>query len=319
MDVFIGHLCDPMKFGVPMSSYLYINDGKGKFTIGETKQMNLLNVGMVTSASFTDLNNDSWPDLVIAGEWMPVKVFMNNRGVFTASELPASSGLWQSVYTTDINGDGFTDILAGNWGTNSKYAAGKNGPLKLYVKDFDNNGTFEQIVCYTIDGKEYPFLAKDELERELPVLKKAYLTYSEVAGKTVQYMFYDLFKEFTEYKAEVLSSSYFLNDGKGNFTRTDLPVSFQLAPLFSFYNIGKAAAGNEYIAGGNFYDVTPYEGRYDALSLGLFAANGSKISALKQTDLCFRGQTRDIKKLHTAAWGDIIVVAPNNGKLQFFK
>jgi hypothetical protein len=250
---------------------------------------------------------------------MPVKFFMNKKGVFTSTELPVSTGLWQSVYTTDINGDGFTDILAGNWGTNSKYAAGKNGPLKLYVKDFDNNGTFEQIVCYTIDGKEYPFLAKDELERALPVLKKAYLTYSEVAGKTVQYMFYDLFKEYTEYKAEVLASSCFLNEGNGSFTRTDLPSSLQLAPLFSFYNVGKVAGGNGYIAGGNFYDVTPYEGRYDAMSLGIFSASGNKFTGLKQTDLCFRGQIRDIKKLHTAALGDIIVVAPNNGTLQFFK
>jgi hypothetical protein len=74
--------------------------------------------------------------------------------------------------TTDVNGDGFADILAGNWGCNNKFWAGKNGPLKLYVKDFDNNGSTEQILAYTVDGKEYPFLAKDELERALPVFKK---------------------------------------------------------------------------------------------------------------------------------------------------
>ena len=89
---------------------------------------------------------------------------------------------------TDVNGDGFADILAGNWGHNSKLYAGKNGPLKLYVKDFDNNGSVEQIIAYTIDGEEYTFLAKDELERSLPVLKKAYLNYSEVAGKTVEFV-----------------------------------------------------------------------------------------------------------------------------------
>ena len=89
--------------------------------------------------------------------------------------------------------------------------------MKLYVKDFDNNGSVDQVMAYTVDGKEYTFLAKDELERSLPVLKKAYLNYGEVAGKTVQYMFYDLFKDYVELKAETLSSCCFINDGKGNF------------------------------------------------------------------------------------------------------
>ena len=85
-----------------------------------------------------------------------------------------------------MNGDGYTDILAGNWGHNTKLWSGKNGPVKLYVKDFDGNGSIEQVMCYTMNGEEYTFLAKDELERSLPVLKKAYLAYSEVAGKTRQ-------------------------------------------------------------------------------------------------------------------------------------
>ena len=148
-----------------------------------------------------------------------MKVYMNNKGKFTESDVPQSTGLWQTIYTADVNGDGYDDILAGNWGHNSKLWAGKNGPCKLYVKDFDKNGSVEQVMCYTIDGKEYPFLAKDELERPLPVLKKYYLHYSDVAGKTVQYMFYDLFKDYIELKAETLSSSCFLNDGKGNFRR----------------------------------------------------------------------------------------------------
>ena len=92
---------------------------------------------MVTSAVFTDVNSDHWPDLVVAGEWMPVKVYINNRGKFVRQDIPASSGLWQTIYMTDVNGDGFADILAGNWGHNSKLYAGKSPPLKLYVNDFD--------------------------------------------------------------------------------------------------------------------------------------------------------------------------------------
>ncbi len=208
--------------------------------------------------------------LIVTGEWMAVKIFINNKGNLLQQKLPQSTGFWQTVYTTDVNGDGFTDILAGNWGHNTKLYAGKNGPVKLYVKDFDNNGSVEQVMCYTIDGKEYTFLAKDELERALPVLKKAYLTYSEVAGKTVQYMFYDLFKDYTELKAETLGSSCFINDGKGNFTRMDLPDELQLAPIFSFAP-SLSMIKKHYIAAGNFYGVIPYEGRYDALYPTVFS------------------------------------------------
>ena len=83
------------------------------------------------------LNNDGWPDLIVAGEWMPVKIFMNNKGIFKENDIAQSSGLWQTVYVKDINGDGYNDILAGNWGLNSKLHADENDPLKLYVKDFD--------------------------------------------------------------------------------------------------------------------------------------------------------------------------------------
>ena len=106
----------------------------------------------------------------------------------------------------------------------------KNWPVKLYVTDFDKNGSVEQIMTYTIDGKEYTFLAKDELEWSLPVLKKAYLKYSDVAGKTVDYMFYDLFNNYRMLQAETLSSSCFINDGKGNFKRVDRWMNYSWRP-----------------------------------------------------------------------------------------
>ena len=287
--------------------------------------MNLLKLGMVTAASFTDVNNDGWPDLVVAGEWMSVKVFINNKGTFTEMDIPQSTGLWQSLYTADVNGDGYPDILAGNWGHNTKLWAGKNGPCKLYVRDFDNNGSFEQIMCYTIDGKEYPFLAKDELERPLPVLKKAYLHYSDVAGKTVQYIFYDLFKDYIELKAETLSSSCFINDGKGNlpagqagFNRIDLPDELQLAPVMSF--VPYYDKPETFLASGNFYGVTPYEGRYDALlpTLFSFGRNGQRPAELA-TVQNIDGEMRDAKWLNYAGGKKILVLARNNNELVFLK
>jgi hypothetical protein len=315
MDIFVGGLANAKKFGLPQDSYLLINDGKGNFTLAAPSVIGLKELGMVTSSSFTDLNNDGWPDLVVSGEWMPVKVFMNQQGKFSSADIPQSTGLWQTVYITDVNGDGLPDILAGNWGHNSKLSAGKNGPCKLYVKDFDGNGSTEQIMAYTINGNEYTFLAKDELERALPVLKKAYLNYDEVAGKTVQYMFYDLFKDYKELKAEVLGSSCFINDGKGGFTRMELPEELQLAPVMSFVSNGQGSV----IGAGNFYGVIPYEGRYDALMPAQIDFNKQGSGFTQHSDVVrVDGEVRDAKWLNTAS-GKLLVMSRNNDSLVFLR
>ncbi|MFC4231953.1 VCBS repeat-containing protein [Parasediminibacterium paludis] len=316
MDLFVGGLANAKRYGMSQSSYLLLNDGKGHFTLASNSTIALKAIGMVTSATFLDINNDGWMDLVVAGEWMPVKVFMNNRGVFTENNLPKSTGLWQTLYATDINGDGLPDVLAGNWGHNSKLYAGKNGPLKLYVKDFDKNGSLDQVMAYTVDGKEYTFLAKDELERAIPVLKKAYVTYGEVAGKTVQYMFFDLFKDYSELQAETLSSTCFINDGKGGFISSQLPDAVQFAPVFSFTSLGST----NFLAGGNFYGVIPYEGRYDGLVPSIFSyANQTASFKMKSILPAIDGEIRDTKWLTTKGGQKLLLIARNNGTIVFLK
>lgn len=306
LDVFVGFLSDIRKYGIPQSSYLYLNDGKGKFKVAPTPTMNLLKIGMVTDAQFTDLNKDGWPDLVVAGEFMPIKVYMNNKGTFETTDLPGSSGIWQRLLMTDVNGDGNMDFLAGNWGHNSKLWTGKNGPVKLYTRDYDNNGSFEQIMCYTINDKQYTFLAKDELERALPVLKKAYLSYSEVAGKDVKYVFYDLFKNYTEATAEVLGSSCFLGDGKGGFRRIDLPGELQLAPMMAILQ-DPLAKQPTYIAGGNFYGVLPYEGKYDALLPTRFYYDNKKENFVIGSVTPVKGEVRDLQWIKRGGVEELMV------------
>ncbi len=318
IDVFIGNFASPTGYGILKNSYLYLNDGKANFTLASSNTIDLNVLGMVTAASFTDINKDGWQDLVVTGEWMPVKIFMNNKGKFKAMDIPNSTGLWQSICMADVNGDGFVDILAGNWGHNSKLCERKSGPLKLYIKDFDNNGSNEQIMTYNMGGKEYTFLAKDELERPLPLLKKAYVTYSEVAGQTVQYVFYDLFKDYRELKAEVLSSSCFINDGKGNFVRTNLPEELQMSPVMSFVQTNSEL--NTWMAAGNFYGVMPYEGRYDALQPTLFYFN-KRINGFKTgaTISDFEGEVRDIKWIGTGGRNKLLLIARNNRELVFMQ
>ena len=235
-------------------------------------------------------------------------------------KFPNSTGLWQTLFIDDVNGDGHLDILAGNWGWNNKFWSGKNGPLRLYVGDFDKNGKTDHLLSYTANGIEYPFLAKDEVERELPLLKKHYLLYADYAGVPMKDVFYGWIDSIKPLMAERLGSAIFYGDGKGNFTISDLPADLQLAPVFSFQKIKNPPLTNSmYIAGGNFFDVIPYEGRYDAQPLALFSSNkNNSVSYISQVNLSqVKGQVRDIKWLHTAKYGEVMMVARNDDTIIF--
>ena len=111
MDIFVGNLADAVNYGLPQTSFLFINDGKGHFTLADESRMELSKIGMVTAAAFADVNKDGWQDLIVAGEWMPITIFINNKGTFKKSVVPNSTGLWQTFYVDDVNRDGHTDIL----------------------------------------------------------------------------------------------------------------------------------------------------------------------------------------------------------------
>lgn len=320
-DIFVGHLANGKSYGVPQTSYLLVNDGKGLFSLATESTIALTAIGMVTSSVFADINKDGWTDLIVAGEWMPITIFINKAGRFAKTIIPHSTGWWQSLFVDDVNGDGQLDILAGNWGWNNKFCSGKNGPLKLYVSDFDKNGSIDQLLSYTREGKEYPFLAKDEMEKALPVLRKHYLKYADYAGQEMAKVFYGYAETVTPLQAERLGSAVCYGDGKGGFTINDFPDALQLAPIFSFQKMPASPEENRYLCAGNFYDVPPYEGRYDAQPVALFSCKKNKnIKAIPQANLsAIKGQFRDIKTLRTAKYGRIIAVAGNNEKLLFLK
>ncbi len=321
-DIFVGVLANAQAFGIPQTSYLLLNDGKANFSIAGENIISLTGIGMVTSSAFADINHDNWPDLVVAGEWMPLTIFINEKGKYKQTIIPNSTGLWQTVCIDDANGDGNADLLCGNWGFNNKFRSGKDGPLRLYVADFDGNGKTEQLLSYSLNGKEYPFLAKDEVERPLPLLKKHYLHYSDYAGVTMKDVFYGWIDTIKPVMAERLGSAICYGDGKGNFTITDLPVPLQLAPIFAFQKMHTDPAGETtWLTGGNFFDVIPYEGRYDAQALALFRISKNKeCKAVHQSNLAdINGQVRDIKWLRTNEGGENLIVARNNDRLIFLQ
>lgn len=325
MDIFVGGRANSSVYGeIPTSCFLQ-NDGKGNF-VNVTKQIlpGVEHIGMVTDASWVDVDHDGWQDLVIVGEWMQPVLFKNEHGKFVRKKLTANDdqlkGWWSSVLCADINGDGFKDIILGNYGLNSKLTASSSYPLKMYVADFDGNGNTDQIIAVAKHGKYYPFSGKEDLEKQLPYLKKDFLSYGKMAGKTMDEIFGDRLDKATLFEADTLASMVLMNDGKGNFSERSLPASLQWAPIYSFLvNDFNKDGKTDVVAGGNFYGTTPYEGRYDATPLTLCLGNGNgtfkPVLPLPETFNNINGEVRDIQSITLANHTKAFIVAINNKSL----
>ena len=161
LDLFVGVRLKPFLYGVPVSGYLLENDGKGNFRdVTRERAPGLLNCGLITDARWEDIDGDGDPDLIVAGEWMPIRVFLNEKGklreITAEAGMGQTNGFWHCIITADVNGDGLPDIIAGNMGLNTRFKASPQRPVTMYVNDFDQNGTVEQIIT-TFNGEHaYP-------------------------------------------------------------------------------------------------------------------------------------------------------------------
>ena len=325
-DLFIGGRVVPWNYGSIPQSYLLENQGNGRFVDISSQTDGLAKAGMVKDAEWADINGNGYPDLVLAGEWMPLMVFMNESGTLKKASLPSfekSNGWWNTLEAADIDGDGDIDLLAGNLGLNSKFKAGEEEPVSMFVNDFDGDGKTNPLIYHYVNGKQYLFATKDELAGPFRAVIGKYVHYGDYA-KTDQTKIFD--PELME-KAEIsyayeFRSGIFENNGSGEFTFRPFPPQVQFSPVQAFLLLDFDGNGSQDIlTGGNMYEVNIQRGRYDA-DYGTLLQNKGKgqfsvVPPLK-SGVLLNGQVRDVQTA-VVNGQKVILVAANNAPIQILK
>jgi hypothetical protein len=328
IDLFVGCRLQPALYGPPARGIILQNDGKGNFKdITNTAAPQFANLGMITDAFITDLNGDGTPGLVIAGEWMSLRTFINQNGTFTETTsqagLEQTKGWWNCVRVADLNRDGLPDIIAGNHGLNSRFKASQQKPVEMFINDFDRNGMLEHIITAYNGEQSYPFVLRHDLVAQLPYLKKKYLHYRDYRNQQITDIFTpDQLRESIHLQATELRSSVFINSPQGVFKQIPLPVEAQFSVVYALHvDDFTGDQVPDIILGGNNYRCKPEAGRYDASFGYLLQGNGDgTFKAVHPTasGISVTGEIRDIQtlKVGTEKW---LLVIRNNDAPAVFK
>lgn len=300
LDIFIGNRVVSAQYGKSPDSYLLLNDGQGNFSEVENRHFDEL--GMVTEAVWQDLNEDGYEELIVVGEWMSPTIFTNKAGELTRREVPSLEGLtgwWNCIRSVDVDNDGDVDFVLGNEGLNSKLNPDQDNPVRMYVKDFDGNGYLDQILTYSKAGREFPVANRDELAKQMPVIKKSFTSYGDFSGKTVdQVLSKESLESSISLNARTFESIVLINDGAFNFTVKALPRLAQVSPVyailpFDFNNDGQM----DLLTGGNRTWANTYFGANDAsYGLILLGCGNGEFTPMPATasGLKVRGDVRSI-------------------------
>jgi hypothetical protein len=328
LDLFVGGRLSPKKYPYPSNSRILENQsssGNIQFVdVTEKKNSALKNIGLVTTSKWVDIDGDSWEDLVIAGEWMSIRIFKNNEGksftevtkdVYKAKQR----GWWYDIEKGDFDNDGDMDLIVGNLGLNYKYHASVDKPFRVYLNDFDENATYDIVLSYKSDDTEYPVRGRQCSSEQMPAIKEKFKNYNSFASASLEEIYSDqMLEESLKYEISSFASVY-LENKDGKFIAKNLPYQAQLSNINAMVVKDIDNDGNlDIVLGGNMYNAEVETPRNDA-SYGLWLKgdgnNGFSAQLPRETGLVIRGDVRNIKAIRVGDESHLLV-AKNDQELQ---
>jgi len=322
LDLFIGGRLKAKNYPVSPKSLILKNEsseGHVKFSIEHEEE-----IGMVTDARWVDIDKDSILELVIVGEWMPVSVYKkikeDFKNITKQFNLENTTGLWTTIEAHDFDGDGDVDFLLGNIGTNTKFSASKEEPMRYYVQDFNGDGVIDPLLTYYIQGKSYPLASRDELLDQVSSFRKEYNTYDKYAKATIQ----DILEVSNGtpsliLEANNLESSYLKNEGD-HFSLIPLPEVLQHSTVQKFiYSDFTGNGDKNVLAAGNFFPYSVTIGKVDASKGTLLNIEKDTFSLNQNTQsLWLSGDIRDVQILNYKNGEKRIIISRNNDKASIY-
>jgi hypothetical protein len=337
LDLFISGRVDPGNYPKPVSSFIYRNDSKNghiRFTdVTATVAKDLLHIGMVCDAIWTDFDNDGWQDLILAGEWMPVTFLKNDRGIFKnvtdVSGIQDQTGWWNSITAGDFDNDGKMDYIVGNLGKNSFYRASEQYPARVYGKDFDNNGIYDMIPSLYLpdvngEKKEFPAETRDDLLKQINAMRRKFPSYKSYATATMdQVLTEDERKNALILKANNFQTSMIHNDGNGKFSMRAMPAETQFSSINGMAAEDFDGDGNlDLVMNTNDFGTEVSIGRYDALN-GLYLKGNGKggftPESILQSGIFIPGNGKSLVELRGVKGHGLLAATQNRGPLKVFE